>query len=65
MTELNTFKARKEFPLWSCDKNEMLVMDKKYVEINSFSYICSTEEKKKSSEIEFWRSKGNTTSESS
>lgn len=54
----------KEFSLWSYD-NRMLVMGKKYTEINSFSYISSKDKKKKSSEIEFWRSKENTASESS
>lgn len=64
MTELNTSKAFKEFSLWSFDKNEMLVMAKKYMEVNSFSYISYTE-KKIPNEIEFWRSKGNITSQSS
>lgn len=43
MTELTTYKALKEFSLWSYDKNKMLVMGKKYTEINSFSYITSTD----------------------
>lgn len=64
MTELNTSKAFKEFSLWSFDKNEMQVMAKKHMEVNSFSYISYTE-KKIPSEIEFWRNEESITSQSS